>query len=119
MTDLAQEFKALLPHGHIKPEKGPLYFLWVFDPHNDEVILEHNEDRHAADHIDHGHLAERVPHPERVHGFAYRIQGGWRITTADHRPVDDPHIKEHVRKALQKEKVQRKNGSREQYRTAF
>lgn len=83
----------------------PLYYLWVFDPQEDKVHLEHNEDRHPAEHIDHSHLAERVPHPDRIHGFAYRIQGGWRITTWEHRPVDDPHVLDLVRKKLKREDV--------------
>src|SRR3954470_19228437 len=116
MSNLPSDFTSLLPRLSAAPEKGPVYFLWVFDPHEDKVILEHNEDRHPADAVDHGHLAERVPHPDRVHGFAYRIVGGWRITTDAHKPVDDVHIKELVRKSLENEKHERKHGSRAQLR---
>jgi hypothetical protein len=116
MSTLPPDFASLLPRTSAAPEKGPIYFLWVFDPHEDKVILEHNEDRHPADAIDHGILAEKVPHPDRLHGFAYRIKGGWRITTDDHKPVDDAHVKELVRKSLQNEKHERSDGSRAQLR---
>jgi hypothetical protein len=39
-------------------------------------------------------------HPETIHGYAYRIHGGWRITDDEHRPVKDPHVVEKVVKAL-------------------
>lgn len=94
------EFLRLLPKVAVEREEGPLYFLWVFDPDSGEVILEHNEDRHAAEHVDHGHLAERVKHPDKVHGYAYKIRGGWRITTWDHKPVDDPFVVKQVRGEL-------------------
>lgn len=75
-------------------------FLWVFDPQSDIVHLEHNSNRHPADHKTHKDLAEEVIHPDRVHGYAYRIPGGWRITDWDHRPVEDPHIRRLVHRAL-------------------
>lgn len=81
-------------------ERGPVYYLWVFDPQEDKVIVEHNEGRHPAEHIDHSHLAERVPHPDRIHGYAHRTPNGWRITTDQHRPVDDPHVLKAVSDAL-------------------
>lgn len=97
---LPTDFTDLFPKVAAEPESGPVYFLWVYDPHEDKVLIEHNESRHPAEALDHRHLAERVPHPERVHGFAYRIKGGWRITTWEHRPVDDPHILDAVTKTL-------------------
>lgn len=99
---IPEDFKQLLPRtsAEREPEGSPLYYLWVYDPHEDKVHVEHNEGRHRADHVDHGHLAERVPHPDRIHGFAYRIPGGWRITTWEHRPVDDVHVLKVVHKAL-------------------
>lgn len=97
---LDPQLAALLPKTSLDREEGPIYFLWVFDPETGEVTLEHNEGRHAAEHVDHGHLAERVVHPDRVHGFAYKIRGGWRVTTWEHRPVDDPFILRKVKQAL-------------------
>jgi hypothetical protein len=93
------EFLDALPK--LAAEAGdPIYWLWVFDPQDDKVILEHNKDRHAAHHITHRDLEDRVPHPERVHGYAYRIHGGWRITNIKHGAVDDPHIKHLVERKL-------------------
>lgn len=83
-----------------EPEIGPDEWLWVFDPQEDLVHLEHNENRHPADHITHKHLAEKVVHPDRVHGYAYKIPGGWRITDWDHRPVEDRHVRKLVHRAL-------------------
>jgi hypothetical protein len=103
MARLPDDFVSLLPKLSGEPDLSPIYYLWVFDPVEDKVHVEHNEGRHRADHIDHGHLAERVSHPERLHGFAYRIKHGWRITNWEHRPVDDPHVVELVRKELRGE----------------
>ena len=93
---IPQEFTELLPKISNEGSDDPIYCLWVYDPQEDKVHVEHNEGRHRAEAIDHGQLAERVPHPGRVHGYAYRIRGGYRITDWDHRPVADPHIKEAV-----------------------
>lgn len=97
---LPEDFSRLLPKLAAEREEGPLYFLWVFNPDNDEVTVEHNEGRHPATHVDHGHLAERISSPERIHGFAYKIRGGWRVMTWEHQPVDDPHILKQVKLAL-------------------
>jgi hypothetical protein len=84
----------------VAAETGPIYYLWVFDPQEDKVILEHNEGRHPAQHIDHSHLEDLVPHPDRVHGYAYRIRGGYRVLDARHRAVEDPHVRRLVFNAL-------------------
>lgn len=97
MTTFDPDFVALTK---LAAETGPTYWLWVFDPQEDKIILEHNEDRHPARHITHRDLAEHVSHPDRIHGYAYRIHGGWRITEDDHGPVDDPHVKHLVSQAL-------------------
>lgn len=97
MTTFDPDFLALTK---LAAETGPTYWLWVFDPQEDKIILEHNEDRHPAHHITHKDLAELVPHPDRIHGYAYRIHGGWRITEDDHGAVDDPHVKHLVVQAL-------------------
>lgn len=112
MSQIPKDFLTLLPKLSAAPEEGPVYYLWVYDPQEDKAIVEHNEDRHPAEHIDHRHLADRVPHPDRVHGFAYRIPGGWRITTQEHRPVEDPHVLRTVRLALEGKK--RKDTSKSQ-----
>lgn len=105
MPDVPEDFKALLPKLAADPDPGPVYYLWVFDPQNDEVHIEHNQDRKPADHVDHADLSRRVPHPDREQGYAYCIRGGWRVTTWEHRSVDDPHVLELVRKKLNEEHV--------------
>lgn len=103
MSEIPSDFKALLPKVGAEPEakNEPVYHLWVYDPSEDKVHLEHNDGRHAAEHIDHSHLALRVVHPDRIHGFAYRIRGGYRITDWEHRPVKDVHVLRQVKNALE------------------
>lgn len=115
---IAQDFLKLLPKLSREPlEPGePLYYLWVFDPIEDKVILEHNEGKHHAEHLDHSDLAKRVDHPDRIHGFAYCIEGGFRITDWEHRPLDDEHIKETVRLALKGRKNKKHTDSQVQSR---
>jgi hypothetical protein len=72
--------------------KGALYYVWVFDPQSGEVELIDPE----ADPLgipSHDELAQKYPHPERVHGYAYRIPGGaWRITDWEHKQIEDPYV---------------------------
>lgn len=99
-----EDLQTLLPPREAaKPDLRPLYYLWVHDPHEDRIHVEENESKHSAEHVDHGDLAKRVPHPDRTHGYAYRIRGGWRITDWEHRQVDDPHIVKKVKEALKGE----------------
>jgi len=102
MDRIPTSFTKLLPRVAGELSKDPVYWLWVFDPMKDRVYIEHNKNRHSADRITHEDLANRVPHPARVHGYAYPIRGGYRITDWDHRAVTDPHIFESVRNALRK-----------------
>lgn len=105
---IPDDFKELLNFRKAFVEhRGPLYWLWVFDPQSGKVIVEHNHGKHRAEHIDHSHLAERVPHPDRTHGYAYKIQGGYRITDWEHRPLTDPFIHRAVRDALNDEEPER------------
>lgn len=90
---------------HHDPYIGPLYWLWVFDPQDGKVHITHNEDRPAAQHVTHGEFASEVTHPAQVRGFAYKIQGGFRITDLDSKKVNDPNITERVRKALKDEQA--------------
>lgn len=102
----AKDFDALLPKlaEEVPDEewKGPIYVLWVFDPMTDKVSVEHNKGRHRALAVTHSQMAPDVVHPGRLQGYAYKIQGGWRITTEEHRMSDDPHIIKQVKKALAK-----------------
>ena len=115
--ELPEEFTTLLPRTAThETDDGPVYYLWVFDPHEDKVHLEHNHGRHPAQRIDHAGLAERVPHPDRIHGYAYKIVGGFRITDWEHRPVEDPHVRKLVELALKGEKHQPSESSQVQER---
>ncbi len=90
MTDfppeIQREAKPVL--GITKPDE-PLYYAWVFNPDSGEATISDDhkrERRHKKHHIE---LADKVGHhPGRVHGYAYRIRFGWRITDTNHHPVD-------------------------------
>lgn len=95
----SQDFLDLFP----KPEggpSGPVYWLWVFNPVNGVTLAKNNQDAPRADTITHSDLAEEVDHPDRLHGYAYPIRGGYRLTDWDHRPVGDPFIVKSVLAAI-------------------
>lgn len=100
-----KEFLELLPKQSINVPEGPVYWLWVFDPQTGRVTIDHNEDRSRADAITHAELSGHVTHPNKVCGYAYKIQNGFRITDIDHRPVEDPFITNNVIAAI-KERLQ-------------
>src|SRR5450755_3024481 len=90
---VAPDLKALLPQrtADVEDEDDrPLYYLWTFNPVDGEVYMDHNEDKHPAHHVTHDDLAPHVHHPEKVHGYAYSIKDGWRITDDEHKEVKDP-----------------------------
>lgn len=100
---IAKDFADLLPPKVAdteEPWNGPLYLLWVFDPQEDKVHLEHNEDRPRAETLTHDEMSPEIIHLSRLNGYVYRIKGGWRITSDDHKPVEDPHVKAKVEEAL-------------------
>lgn len=100
MPQPPKEFIDLLPkQAVIEPQEGPTYWLFVFDPHTGDVIVEDNDNRPRYQAITHGDLAERIPHPGRIHGYVYRIRGGYRVTDWEHRPITDPYI---VRQVIDK-----------------
>lgn len=103
MSQVPQEFIDLLPKIAAKTSHDPIYWLWVYDPQEDKAHVHHNRDKHRANHTDHEELGHKVPHPSRVHGYAYRIVGGFRITDWDHRPVADPRVSKRVHEALRQE----------------
>lgn len=93
---IAEDLKSLLPKRASDPEERddrPTYYLWTFDPQEDRVHIDHNENKHPADHVTHDELAPQVHHPDRVHGYAYSIKDGWRITDDDHKQVDAHLVK--------------------------
>lgn len=99
VPDVPADFKALLPTTGLDYD-GPIYHFWVFHPEDDTVSIHHNQGKHPAEHVTHGHLRQMHHHPETLHGYAYRIHGGWRITDDEHRAITDPHVVEKIVKAL-------------------
>jgi len=101
--DIASDFRGLLKQADVEDrDDRPIYYLWTWDPAgndgNGKVHMDTNEGKHPADHITHDELAPHVYHPERVHGYAYSIKGGWRINTDDHKEVDPGVVTRVMRK---------------------
>jgi hypothetical protein len=63
------------------PENRRIYHSWGFDPHVDVV-----------------HINDKKDYDQN--GYAYRINGGWRLTDREHDPVNDPYIVKRVMGAL-------------------
>lgn len=84
-------------HGRTTP---PLYYRWVFSPDTGEVEIGHNDENHPAKVRYHKELAGQLNRPNLVHGYAYRLLGGWRLTDWEHRPVDDPFVSAQVLQGL-------------------
>lgn len=78
---------------------GTLYTLWVFDPQDGEVEV-YDEEGHPLDIPGHEDLAKKHPNPNRIHGYAYRIVNGWRITDWEHNPIEDRFVLRQVQEAL-------------------
>jgi hypothetical protein len=78
----------------------PFYYSWVFKPQDGDVELFHAWDEHPAFVRAHPDIASSIFQPNLIHGYAYRIQNGWRITDWEHASVDDPFIKRKVLEAL-------------------
>lgn len=55
------------------PQERKIYHSWGYQPHDDSVHINGNED------YDHS-------------GYAYRLDGGWRLTDKDHDIVGDPYL---------------------------
>ncbi len=72
------------------PDPGKaIYHVWVLDPQTGSVHLSDDHDKPRRHKGHHDELAKKVGHhPDRVHGYAYKIRGGWRITDWEHKPVD-------------------------------
>lgn len=85
-----------------KPE--PLYYRWTYSPKDDKVHIRHNEMGHPVDIQTHSDIEDWLGEKGLIHGFAYKIKGGWRLTNDEHRAVDDPFISKQVIKALRDDK---------------
>lgn len=87
---------------HANP--GSLYYVWVFDPQSGEVDL-YDGEADSNEIPTHQDLARQHPHENRVHGYAYRIVNGWRVTDWEDKPIDDPYILQTVNEALRDHKT--------------
>ena len=54
------------------PKEKNIYHHWRYDPVIDEAFLDPDEAENS--------------------GYAYYIDGGWRLTDKDHDTIDDPYI---------------------------
>lgn len=73
--------------------KRPPYYRFCYSPASGDVALSHNQEAKPADLPTHADLAAQLNEPDLLHGYAYRINNGWRLTDWEHRPVTDPHAK--------------------------
>lgn len=78
----------------------PLYKRWVFSPATGKVELADNTGN-PLDVRYHGDLASRINEPDLVHGYAYRLGDGWRLTDWDSKPLSDPFVVAQVMRTLQ------------------
>lgn len=122
---IPNDFLSLLPpltkETSEEAKTGFEYALWVFDPQTSKVHVESNATHDHADRRDHSHLADDVPHPDRVHGYAYLLRHGrgFRITDWDHRPLKDPYVFKQVKNALEGKEKTLHQMSKSQIRQAF
>lgn len=78
----------------------PIYYRFALKPSDGSVLLSHNQEGHPARVRTHADLAQEGNEPGMVHGYAYRIRGGWRLHDYEHRPLTDPFVKAQVSKAI-------------------
>jgi len=64
------------------PENRRIYRRWGYNPNIDEAYIDVDED------------------DSENNGYAYRIDGGWRLTDRDHNAVEDPYIMRKVMERL-------------------
>jgi hypothetical protein len=98
-SSIPEDFRSLLPK--VAKDARPFKYLFVWDPDKDEVHLE-PEDLGDTEVKMHHLMAEHVHHEDRVDGYAYAIDKGWRIVSDEHGELD-PYVKERVKQALKGE----------------
>ncbi len=90
---IPDDIKRLLDPGQdADPDRGPIQYLWMYEPVNNKVLIDHNEGKHPAYRTTHKEFHPEVTHESSVRGFAYKIKGGWRITDRDSKEVKDPYL---------------------------
>jgi len=77
---------------------APIYYRWTFSPQTGEVTLAHNQDPELQFHSD---IEKKMNQANLIHGYAYPIIGGVRVTDQDHDAVDDPYVARKVLEAIQ------------------
>lgn len=68
-----------------KADVKTLYYSWLFFPKDASVELHHPGETDRANRKYH---LEHNSDPDTVHGYAYRIKGGWRVTDWEHKTCD-------------------------------
>jgi hypothetical protein len=69
------------------PDEHRIYRHWGYNPYIDEAYIDVDNDDFENT------------------GYAYRIDGGWRLTDKDHNSVDDPYIVRKVMEGLRGDEV--------------
>lgn len=77
----------------------PLYVRWVYSP-SKGVTIGSNADDHPAFVKYHQQLGGDINDTDLVHGYAYPIGNGWRVTDYEHQPLEDPYIVNQVVRGL-------------------
>ena len=65
---------------HIPTDRS-IYHHWGYEPYKDSVYINDDNDYDQ-------------------NGYAYRIDGGWRLTDREHDPVNDPYLIGKIMSAL-------------------
>jgi hypothetical protein len=99
------DLKELLPKRRLydRDSLEPDHYLWTYDPSDAKVYVGHDRGRHPAHYLTHETLAPNVKHEGAIHGYAYPIEGGFRVTDWDHDEVKDPFVVKRIVGALRNE----------------
>lgn len=87
------------PMSKVAAKAPPIYYRWVFSPKGG-VSLSDNDTTHPAWTPYHRDIAGTSGEARLIHGYAYRIGDGWRLTTDEHKPVHDNFVVAQVVRAL-------------------
>ncbi len=113
-TDLGPQQGPLAPpyipwtrNPNLSSTTAPLYYRWVYSP-TKGVTLGSNQDDHPALVPYHQGLGGQADGQSLLHGYAYRIGNGWRLTMYDHKAVEDPFVVNQVVRTLNNEEEPQK-----------
>src|SRR4051812_30880303 len=82
-------------------KRKPIYYRWAYSPTTGDVTLSHNYEGHVADIRFHSDMAKERQEGDLVFGYAYRLDNGWKVTDAKHKPETDVHLRVAVEKAIE------------------